>query len=244
MNKIIIYDFDGTLTPFPMPKFEILEKCGMKEDIANSEFLKNHVQKNQEKGMDLYTSIYETYFEIIQNAGLDLKDENFSLGYDKVTYNPGVFGFLTKLANNGIKNYLLSSGLMAFLKKVEIAPLFEEIFATTFQYDEDQKATGIKYLMSDKNKVEAIKSIINNNGKVENDCSDIVYIGDGLTDSYALEFVKNNGGTSILVYQDENSKDIPAMKEKNIVNYFSYSDFSDGSDLSNYVMNLCGIKNS
>ena len=29
MKKIIIYDFDGTLTPYPMPKLEILEKCGI-----------------------------------------------------------------------------------------------------------------------------------------------------------------------------------------------------------------------
>jgi len=29
MKKIIIYDFDGTLTPYPLPKFEILEKSGM-----------------------------------------------------------------------------------------------------------------------------------------------------------------------------------------------------------------------
>lgn len=39
MKKIIIYDFDGTLTPFSLPKFEILEKCGMKDGAHNPQFL-------------------------------------------------------------------------------------------------------------------------------------------------------------------------------------------------------------
>ena len=29
-KKIIIYDFDGTLTPYALPKFEILEKMWIK----------------------------------------------------------------------------------------------------------------------------------------------------------------------------------------------------------------------
>ena len=29
--KKIIYDFDGTLTPFSIPRFSILEKCGYED---------------------------------------------------------------------------------------------------------------------------------------------------------------------------------------------------------------------
>lgn len=39
MKKIIIYDFDRTLTPYSLPKFEILEKCGMKGAAYNPHFL-------------------------------------------------------------------------------------------------------------------------------------------------------------------------------------------------------------
>ena len=38
-KTIIIYDFDGTLTPYPVPKFEILEKCGAKGDGFNQFYL-------------------------------------------------------------------------------------------------------------------------------------------------------------------------------------------------------------
>ena len=37
--KIIIYDFDGTLTPYPIPKLEILEKCGINKGLNNKDFL-------------------------------------------------------------------------------------------------------------------------------------------------------------------------------------------------------------
>ena len=39
MKEIIIYDFDGTLTPYSLPKFEILEKSGMKDGAHNPQFL-------------------------------------------------------------------------------------------------------------------------------------------------------------------------------------------------------------
>ena len=44
--------------------------------------------------------------------------------------------------------------------------------------------------MSDKNKVIAIKEILQKNGIDNEDCSNIIYIGDGFTDYYAMDFVK------------------------------------------------------
>ena len=40
MNKIIIYDFDGTLTPLPITDFKILEKCGYVGGGNNIEVIK------------------------------------------------------------------------------------------------------------------------------------------------------------------------------------------------------------
>ena len=39
MNKIIIYDFDGTLTPNPVADLEILEKCSYKKPTSNFEYI-------------------------------------------------------------------------------------------------------------------------------------------------------------------------------------------------------------
>jgi len=39
MLKAIVYDFDGTLTPDELPKFDILESCGLEGGTQNPAFL-------------------------------------------------------------------------------------------------------------------------------------------------------------------------------------------------------------
>lgn len=242
MAKIIIYDFDGTLTPFSLPKFDILEKCGIKDGARNPQFLELAKKRVKEENIDLYRAIYEVYFELIKNAGFKLIDENFSLGCDNITYNKGVLEFLKMLYENNVSNYLLSSGVKVFLEKVSISPYFKEIYATIFTYNQKNEANGFEFLMSDKNKVVAIKEILQKNGIDNEDCSNIIYIGDGFTDYYAMKYVKEHGGTSIFVYQDLNSKDMKSIKEENVVDLYTKTDFSSNGELNNYVRKLCKIK--
>lgn len=239
MKKIIIYDFDGTLTPYSLPKFEILEKSGMKDGAY---FLELSQKRCKAEHTDLYRSMYDTYFDIIKNAGFKLTDDNFSLGYDNVDYNNGVIEFLNMLCQNDISNYLLSSGVKVFLEKVSISLYFKEIYATIFTYNQDNEANGLEFLMSDKNKVIAIKEILKKNGIENEDCSNIIYIGDGFTDYYAMKYIKEHGGVSICVYKNLNSKDVQSLKEKDVVNVYTKADFSQNSELSNYVKKLYKIR--
>ncbi len=242
MEKIIIYDFDGTLTPYSLPKFEILEKAGVIDGFYNQKFLKICINRSKDEEIDLYLSIYYTFLDFLKKAGISLNDINFCLGCDKVEYNLGVSQFLENLCNHGVKNYLLSSGLKVFLENVSIASYFDDIYATTFSYNDDKVVTDISYLMSDKNKVNCIKKILSDNNVVDNDCSNVIYIDDGLTDSFAMDFVKNNGGFTIFVYQNDNNHDIELMREKNIVSLFTKADYSRDSEIDQTVRCLCKIK--
>ena len=241
MKEIIIYDFDGTLTPYSLPKFEILEKSGMKDGAHNPQFLELSQKRSKLENIDLYRAMYDTYFEIIKNAGFKLTNENFSLGYDNVNYNNGVVYFLNMLYQNNISNYLLSSGIKVFLEKVSISPYFKEIYATTFTYNQDYEANGIEFLMNDKNKVIAIKEILKKNGIENENCSTVIYIGDGFTDYYAMKYIKEHGGTSIFVYKNLNSKDMQSIKERDVVDFYMEADFSQNGELYNYVKKLCRI---
>ena len=244
MKSIIIYDFDGTLTPYSLPKFEILEKCGLQHGALNPNFLEMSKNKAQDEKVDLYTAIYRTYFEIIKNANLSLSDDNFCLGANTVIYNNGVVDFLNFLKDNGVSNYLLSSGIKVYLEKTNIAHFFEEIYGTTFIYNSNGEAVGIDYLMSDKNKVDAIKDIVKMTGNNENNCQNIIYIGDGFTDYYAMEYVKRNGGTSIFVYKNKNSQDLKRLEEKDVISFSTYADFSYDSQLSEFIKKLVLKKES
>lgn len=96
--------------------------------------------------------------------------------------------------------------------------------------------------MSDKNKVIAIKEILKKNGINNEECSNIIYIGDGLTDYYAMKYIKEHGGTSIFVYQNLNNKDMQSIKKNNVVDFYTKADFSENSDLYNYIKKICEIK--
>ena len=239
MKKIIIYDFDGTLTPYSMPRFEILKKCGIENYSKKLGFKLVIKARMFFKKIDMYTDIYEVLFETIKKSGFDLSDKNLSLGSNEIEYNPGVEEFIQYLNVNNVDNYIVSSGMEYYLKNTKIAPLFKEIYATKLNYDKENNVSGIKYLMDDKNKVNAIKDIMVKN-RLE-DCSDIIYVGDGLTDVYSFDYVHNNGGKAIFVYQNENDKKISKIKEKGIVDYFTKADYTLNSELSKYVINECKI---
>lgn len=234
MKKLIIYDFDGTLTPYSFPKFKILEKCGLQNGASNPKFLEMAKEKVEKEKLELWEAIYEVYFEIIKKANLKLIDDNFCLGADEIIYNKGVADFLKFFKDYNINNYLLSSGLKVYLEKTSISNYFKKIYATTFHYNERKEFTNIEYLMSDENKVEAIKDIT----KGEEDCSNVIYIGDGVSDYYAMEYVKKHGGNSILVYHDQNNPSIKELTSKDVVTFVTKADYSFDGELFHYVKKL------
>ena len=63
---VVIYDFDGTLTPYPMPKLEILEKNGMKDGSYNPLFLELSRKKARDKNMNLYQAMFEHLMQTYQ----------------------------------------------------------------------------------------------------------------------------------------------------------------------------------
>lgn len=55
MKKIIIYDFDGTLTPYTLPKYKALENCGFCGGMMNNDFIRLVKEKSKNEGKDLYS---------------------------------------------------------------------------------------------------------------------------------------------------------------------------------------------
>ena len=235
MKKIIIYDFDGTLTPSSIPRYEILEKVGFKEGLFNQEIIKRASELVKNTGIGKVEALYKIYFDIVKKNGFKLTNENFCKGSNNVEYNIGVEDFLDELYENDIKQYILSSGIKVFLDKMNIAHYFEEIYATTFYYDDNNEVSGFKFLMSDKQKVFMIKDILEKNDIDSSNCTNIIYIGDGLTDYDAMEYVTNNGGKAIYLYDDINDMDLIEMKEKEVISFACKADFSKSSELYNYI---------
>ncbi len=223
----IIYDFDGTLTPRPIPKFKILEKCGINDEEYYKMFreLKISIQKNN---LNLFEVFYNAFLKILKEAKINPTVDNLSYGSLDIEYNKGLIKFLKYTVDNNINNYLLSSGMKDYLNNTEVAKYFKEIYGTTFKLENDNYV--VDYLMTDENKVSVIKSITKGN------CKDVIYIGDGLTDLPAMEYVKNNGGISIFLVH--NNDILNKIDQSRYISFLTKPDYSSDSELFQYVENI------
>lgn len=225
---IILYDFDGTLTPYSVPQYEIIKKCG----YTISQFMEK-VTKKLDSESDLCQIYFKELFQIMEDKKQERKDENFILGAEKVEYNPGVLEFLRSLKENGDKQYIISSGMKVYLDHTKIAKLVDEIFGVTFSYEKGN-AMKIEKSLNDKKKVSIIKQVMHKNHL--KDGKEVIYFGDGLTDQYAFEYVKENGGIAVFVYGDDKGKEIcEELKRKNKINEGFEANFSQGSELTKFI---------
>ncbi|MBR2830783.1 haloacid dehalogenase-like hydrolase [Candidatus Saccharibacteria bacterium] len=236
---IAIFDFDGTLTPVPVPQFGILEKCGMREGFNCPEFRERALKKVEEMG--LYGAIWAAFFETVKGAGFRATEENLCLGYEKVKYHDGVDEFLRALKEAGMHNYLVSGGMKYFLDKISVAPLFEGIYGTTFEFDENGEADKAARIIGDKEKAEVIREILELEGKDAEDCKEVVYFGDGHTDYYAMEYVKRHGGETVFIYRDDSKKYLDELKEEGLVSAYFKPDYLPNGEIRRYLMETFGV---
>lgn len=221
-----IYDYDGTLTRNPMPQLSVINNCG----YTNEEFNEYIIKYKEEYGY--YEGWYKALLNIIEKKYKEFSDIDISYGAKDVLYNDGVIEFLRdfKIDGYNIKHYIISSGIKAYLENTTVAQYMEDIYATTFIY-EDNKIVGINKLSSSNQKVDYIKQIINSNNC---NCKDIIYFGDGLTDLDAFKFIHDNGGTNILVYTGNK---IISNKFLECTDINVKADFKLNSDLVKYIKN-------
>lgn len=73
---IIIYDFDGTLTPFGIPQYEILKKFGYDDE----KLLKRVMDLMKKEGLSLYQAFYKTYEDILKKNNIEISLANITLG--------------------------------------------------------------------------------------------------------------------------------------------------------------------
>lgn len=223
MSKIIIYDFDGTLTKNSIPKYPILKNKHLKIKI---ETLFNYLLK-YENG--IYNSFYEMYFKQINNMGLPFNDDTFCYGAFDVKFRDGVLEYFEETKDDDTKHFIVTSGYAPFVERTKIGKFIEKVFGTTYEFDGDN-FIGIKNLMDNKKKVNAIKEI-----SYYYD-GDIIYIGDGLTDIYAFNCVKEEGGKCVLLRKNKfNSLTNETLLLSGVIDHYVDADFSKNSDLYKYI---------
>ena len=238
---IIIYDFDGTLTPYSLAQYEILIKNGYNDEVLD----KRVKTKMKKDNCTVYQAYYSTYKEILKENNIQFNRANICEGAENVNFNKGVVDYFknTQYKETGIKHYIVTSGLQEYIYETPIKNYIQGVYGVTFK-EENGIYTDLDILLDDKKKVDAIKKIIAEN----NNDTDIIYFGDGLTDKKAFEFVHSLGGKAVFIAQGEN----PILKynkinETGIIDEYFEPDYSENSEIRNYVekqgMNIIKVYN-
>ena len=111
---------------------------------------------------------------------------------------------------------------------------FQEVFGCTFKV-ENNKIVEIDYYLSTKEKINKLELL---QKKSDTRSDKTIYVGDGLTDYYAMKYIHNNGGKTIFVHQNENDFDIyKEVNKENIVDYCEIADYNENTDLYRAIMN-------
>lgn len=230
---VIIYDFDGTLTPYSLPQYEIIKKCGY-----NEEMLMNRIEEKLTNSKSLYEAYYKCYIEILLENNILLTKANVCLGADKVEFNNGVIEYFKNFQSQttGVKHYIVTSGIKDYVDKTVIRKLVDGVYGVTFN-EENGIYKDIDMLLTDKKKVDFIKQVQKDNQETNN----IIYFGDGLTDGFAFEYVHSIGGKNVFIAtKNESMETYKQLNVKGIIDKYFEPDFSMSSKLNKYIQTQIG----
>lgn len=250
MNKPIIaimYDFDKTLCTRDMQEYTFIPSVGMDPD----EFWNLTGKVAKAETMDSILTYMYCMVEKARETGIPLTRESLVACGKDIEYHKGIeewFQRINRYAEQAgviVEHYVLSSGLKEIIEGTSIAKYFKKIYACEFLY-KDGQAYWPKMAVNYTNKTQFVYRInkgvldINNNVDLNSSrpdsekrvlFSNMIYIGDGLTDVPCMKLVKQSGGRSIAIYHPgEDHNAAPLLKHKR-VDWMFEADYSEGSEL-------------
>ena len=250
----LIYDFDKTLAPGDMQEFSFMPLIRSNPDEfwpLCREFALRH-------GADGVLS-YMFMMRMKAEGFLDFTKESLeALGRD-IPFYPGVEGWFSRINAIGagcgveVEHYIISSGLEEIVRGSRIGDRFKAIFAASFCYDEEGHpiwpATAVNYTSKTQYLFRINKGILD----VTNDSdlnaymphsrrripfSNMIYIGDGLTDVPCMKMTKQRGGYSIAVHAEGNTEVSDDMLLQKRADFAVPADYTENSELEQIVSDL------
>lgn len=242
----ILYDFDSTLATTDMQAFGFIPKMGM----TPQEFWQRTGEFSKRTGCERILSYLYTMVEVAKEKGIKM-DRAFlkECGKD-IKFFPGVTTWFNRINTYAeehgviIEHYIVSSGNKEILDGCPIAKEFKEIYGCEFIFNEEGDVywpkLAINYTQKTQYFFRISKGVENpNDDDAVNEktsfrripYSNMVYIGDGLTDVPSMILVKSNGGKSIAVYPRGKEEKAISLEADGRINYACVADYSKDSNL-------------
>ena len=250
-----LYDFDKTLCTTDMEDYAFIPSLG----YTPAEFWGRANAFGWENRMDgllayMYTMIQEC---AAQNIKLDRAFLNHC--GESIQLFPGVREWFARINAFGeslgvqVEHYVISSGLREIIEGSGIAQEFREIYACEFYYNENGDACWPKLDVNFTNKTQFVYRI--NTGILEvsrdkqlNDSmpddskrvpfTNMIYMGDGLSDVPCMKMMRAYGGQAIAVYQASNRQGVEKLLADGRVDFIFPADYREGMELDRTVRDI------
>ena len=250
-----LYDFDKTLCTTDMQDYAFIPSLGYTPGefwgIANSFGWKNR--------MDGLLAYMYTMIDECRKKNIRLDREYLVSCGRSIELFPGVKDWFARInafgAQQGVQveHYVLSSGLKEIIEGSGISHEFKEIYACEFFYNEEGLASWPKLDVNFTNKTQFVYRINKGvldvsddrtlNASMPDDSkripfTNMIYIGDGLSDVPCMKMMRSYGGEAIAVYQAENRQGVEDLLSKGRVDFIFPADYRAGTALESTVKNI------
>ncbi len=255
----LVYDFDGTLSPQPMQEYTVLPKIGI-EPARFWEMVNREARETESDPMLVYM---RHILEALERVRVDVKRGDFAAMARAIEYFPGVATWFPRMnayvrrrsaGRTKLQHYLISAGQKEILDGVPIRRHFRRIYASEYHFNHHGVATFPKLLVTDTMKtqflfrinkgIESVTESINEH-MPEADrpipFTNMIYIGDGMTDVPSMALAKKNGGHTVAVYDPRGERGRATcvkLLEAGRADFVAEADYRAGSRLTRRVQLL------
>jgi 2-hydroxy-3-keto-5-methylthiopentenyl-1-phosphate phosphatase len=242
-----MYDFDKTLCTKDMQNYRFIPSLGMQ--VSDFWDYTNEVQLNEH--MDSVLAYMYAAIKLAKERNIPLKRESLEENGKGIEFFKGVEDWFKRINKFGeengviIEHYVISSGMKEIIDGTVISGEFKNIFACEYLYDDEGIAVWPKTAVNYTNKTQFVYRINKGVLDVSNDndlnrsmpddskripFTNMIYIGDGLSDVPCMKMMKSYGGKAIAVYQKLDDK-VKELLRKDRVDYIYPADYSEGKGL-------------
>ncbi len=251
----IMYDFDKTLCTKDMQDYNFIPSLSM----TSADFWSAANSFGTDEHMDSILAYMYTMIKKSREKNIPLLRETLVRNGKDIELYKGVNEWFDRVNQYGaivgvsVEHYVISSGLKEIIEGSSISEKFKEIFACEFYYDETGHAVWPKTAVNYTNKTQFVYRINKGVLDVANDVdlnrsmpddskrvpfSNMIYIGDGLSDVPCMKMMKAYGGQSIAVYTDANKEKVEQLLIEDRVDFIFPADYSKDSSLDKTMKNI------
>ncbi|MBR7150067.1 MAG: haloacid dehalogenase-like hydrolase [Oscillospiraceae bacterium] len=251
----LLYDFDKTLCTTDMEDYTFIPALG----YTPAEFWAKANKFGYENRMDGLLAYMYTMIEECRAQNIRLDREFLVDCGREIELFPGVKDWFARVNAYGesigveVEHYVISSGLREIIEGSGIAHEFRQIYACEFFYNAEGLASWPKLDVNFTNKTQFVYRInkgvldIAEDKKLNDSMPDdskrvpftnMVYIGDGLSDVPCMKMMRAYGGQAIAVYQDANRLGVEKLLADGRVDFIFPADYSEGTELDKTMRNI------